>query len=209
MTLEVLLSAAAILAAGWAAHAGLLYRRLTAVRHDPLSGLLTRDGWSRRARRIIRRPNAAVILLDLDGFKQINDRYGHAAGDAVIAATGERLAAWCGRAGVAGRLGGDEFVIAIAADSRLEEALTVLRAALVQPVEYDGKVLRPGASLGVVRVADLVEPTLSQALGAADRAMYRDKGRGRRGRRRPLLAPIAGVIRRTIAPLAETFGKAA
>ncbi|MGW7603173.1 GGDEF domain-containing protein [Streptomyces antimycoticus] len=207
--LDALLPAAAIPAAGWAAHAVLLHRRLTAVRHDPLSGLLTRDGWSRRARRIIRRPNAAVILLDLDGFKQINDRYGHAAGDAVIAATGERLAAWCGRTGIAGRLGGDEFVIAVAADSPLEDTLTELRTALAQPVEHDGKLLRPGASLGVARVADLAEPTLSKALGAADRAMYRDKGRGRRGRRRPVLAPIAGAIRRTMAPLAGTFGKAA
>ncbi|MFI9588261.1 GGDEF domain-containing protein [Streptomyces sp. NPDC052236] len=174
----------AVLAAGWAVHAGLLYRRLTRTRRDPLTGLLTRAGWTRRARRITAHRNAAVVLIDLDRFKRINDRVGHAAGDAILAATGDRLAAWCGR-GAAGRLGGDEFVVALVDNGDLDQRLAELRTLLCQPVEHDGQLLKVGASIGVARLADLPTATLSAALGAADAAMYRAKGRGRRGRRLP------------------------
>ncbi len=89
-----------VLAGGWALHASRLYRRLDRSCRDPLTGLWTRDGWGRRAERIIaRRPRAAVLLADLDGFKPVNDVHGHAAGDAVLAAAGERLTAWCGAHG--------------------------------------------------------------------------------------------------------------
>lgn len=76
-----------LLAGGWALHAHRLYQRLHRVRKDPLTGLLTREGWSRAADRVIRRHyRATVLLADLDGFKAVNDRHGHDAGDAVLAA---------------------------------------------------------------------------------------------------------------------------
>lgn len=184
-----------VLAAGWALHASRLYRRLDRSRRDPMTGLWTRDGWTRRAERIIRRrPRAAVILLDLDGFKPVNDVHGHAAGDAVLAAAGERLTAWCGAHGVAGRLGGDEFVVVVDDDAHLDDRLADLAELLRQPVEHQGVRLSVGASIGAARLAVLPESTLTAALKAADQAMYQAKGRTRRGRRLPL-APAFAVLR--------------
>ncbi|GAA5216939.1 GGDEF domain-containing protein [Streptomyces thinghirensis] len=183
-----------VLATGWALHASRLYRRLDRSRHDPLTGLWTRDGWTRRAERTIaRHPRAAVLLADLDGFKPVNDVHGHAAGDAVLAAAGERLTAWCGTHGVAGRLGGDEFVAVIDDDARLDDRLADLAKLLRQPVEHQGVTLTVSASIGAARLAALTEPTLSSALTAADQAMYRVKGRARRGRL--LLAPAFAALR--------------
>ncbi|MCX4682585.1 GGDEF domain-containing protein [Streptomyces sp. NBC_01433] len=182
------------LAAGWALHVHRLHRRLDRSRHDPLTGLWTRDGWTRRAERTIRRPRAAVLLADLDGFKAVNDVHGHAAGDAVLAAAGERLTVWCGAHGTAGRLGGDEFVAVVEDDGRLDDRLADLAELLRQPVEHQGVTLRVGASIGAARLATLPEPTLTAALKAADQAMYRAKGRTRRGRRL-LLAPAFAVLR--------------
>ncbi|WP_329564537.1 GGDEF domain-containing protein (plasmid) [Streptomyces uncialis] len=189
----------AALAAGWAAHARRLHQRLHRLRHDPLTGLLTRDGWTRTAHRILsRHPRAVVVLSDLDGLKAVNDRYGHDAGDALIAATGERLARWCGGHGVAGRLGGDEMVAVLRDDGDLPQRLDELARLLRQPVDHLGVSLPAGASLGAARLAALPEATLSAALKTADAEMYAVKGRGRRGRRtRPALA----AARRLAAPL--------
>ncbi|MCF3960393.1 GGDEF domain-containing protein [Streptomyces fuscigenes] len=167
---------------GWALHGSLLARRLSTARRDPLTGLHTRGGFTARAERIIRRsPGAVAVLVDLDDFKQINDHHGHAAGDAVIAATGLRLASWVSRHGVAARLGGDEFAALVTAESRTA-GLPALTAALCRPVLYDGRVLPVSASLGVCRLTDLALPRLTDALSAADAAMYVAKGHGRRNR---------------------------
>ncbi|WP_405393506.1 GGDEF domain-containing protein [Streptomyces sp. NBC_01102] len=199
---------APLLAGGWALHAHRLYRRLHRVRRDPLTGLLTRDGWSRAADRIIRRHrDAAVLLADLNGFKSVNDRHGHDAGDAVLAAAGERLTAWCGKNAVAGRLGGDEFVAVLADDARLPDRLADLAELLRQPVAHGGEQLRVGASIGAARLAELDTPTLTAALKAADSAMYRVKGRTRGGRR--LLVPALAAARRLPAALAHRFRLAA
>jgi diguanylate cyclase (GGDEF)-like protein len=178
----VVLTAAAV-GSGWAMHAIVLTRRLTAARHDPLSGLLTRDGWTRQARRIVRSPRSVVLLCDLDGFKPINDRFGHSAGDAVLAATGNRLATWCDTGGLAGRFGGDEFVAILPDDAHLPQRVAELHALLRQPVNIGDRTVQVSASIGVARLADFEDPSLSAALGAADGEMYRHKGRGRRGRR--------------------------
>lgn len=193
-----------LLAGGWALHAHRLYQRLHRVRKDPLTGLLTREGWSRAADRVIRRHDRATVLLaDLDGFKAVNDRHGHDAGDAVLAAAGERLTAWCGKHGVAGRLGGDEFVAVLADDARLPDRLADLAELLRQPVAHNGEQLRVGASIGSARLAELDTPTLAAALKTADTAMYRIKGRTRGGRR--LLVPALAAARRLPASLAHRF----
>ncbi|WP_329583742.1 GGDEF domain-containing protein [Streptomyces sp. NBC_01361] len=197
-----------LLAGGWALHAIRLYRRLHCVRRDPLTGLLTREGWSRAADRVIRRHRGATVLLaDLNGFKAVNDRHGHDAGDAVLAAAGERLAAWCGRNDVAGRLGGDEFVAVLADDARLRDRLADLAELLRQPVAHNGEQLRVGASIGVARLAELDAPTLAAALKAADTAMYQIKGRTRGGRR--LLVPALAAVRRLPVAIAHRFRLAA
>lgn len=192
--IALLALASLVLAGGWALHASRLYRRLDRVRRDPLTGLWTREPWTRRAERTIRRhPRAALLLADLDGFKPVNDRHGHEAGDAVLAAVGERLTAWCGAHGVAGRLGGDEFVAVVDDDDRLDDRLADLAQLLRQPVDHQGLQLTVGASIGAARLSALPTPDLTAALKAADQAMYRIKGRTRRGRR--LLAPAFAVLR--------------
>jgi diguanylate cyclase (GGDEF)-like protein len=112
---------------------------------DPLTGCLNRRGFEERAGDAIRAAMAenrpvGVIALDLDGFKQVNDSGGHAAGDRVLREVGARLPRAAGRGAVIGRLGGDEFALlldgadegaAIAAAGRLEAALAgVTRASI-------------------------------------------------------------------------------
>ncbi|WP_316748227.1 GGDEF domain-containing protein [Streptomyces herbicida] len=165
---------------GWAVHGGILTRRLASARRDPLTGLHTRAGWTARAEYLIRRhPTTAVLLIDLDHFKTLNDTHGHAAGDAALIATADRLHAWCGRNGTAGRLGGDEFVAAIRHLTASD--LDALTSALHQPLHYDGVSLPLAASVGICPIAELPVPLLTEALAAADAAMYAAKGRGRRG----------------------------
>ncbi|MFJ9961733.1 GGDEF domain-containing protein [Streptomyces avermitilis] len=167
---------------GWAVHGGILGRRLACARRDPLTGLHTRAGWTDRADHLIRRhPNAAVLLVDLDHFKTLNDTHGHAAGDAALVATADRLRTWCGHRGIPGRLGGDEFV-AIVRDLTAAD-LEALTAALHQPLRYDGMSLPLAASVGACPIAELPVSVLTDALAAADAAMYAAKGRGRRGSR--------------------------
>ncbi|MFF8967852.1 GGDEF domain-containing protein [Streptomyces sp. NPDC014995] len=165
---------------GWAVHGGILTRRLACARRDPLTGLHTRAGWTARAEHLIRRhPDAAVLLVDLDHFKTLNDTHGHVVGDAALVATADRMRAWCGRNGTAGRLGGDEFVAVIR--DLTAANLDALTTALHRPLPYDGTSLPLAASVGVCPVAELPVPLLTDALAAADAAMYAAKGRTRRG----------------------------
>lgn len=163
-----------------------LVARLQTGRRDPLTGLATREGWTERAEQLAAAGPATVLFIDLDDFKPVNDRHGHAAGDAVLAAIGRRLADWCGPTGEAGRLGGDEFV-AVVPDTGddLTERVTKLRDVLARPIEVRGRVLRVGASVGAASLDGLAVPTVSAALKTADTEMYRQKRRGRRGRRWP------------------------
>jgi diguanylate cyclase (GGDEF)-like protein len=114
-----------------------------ASRTDPLTGCLNRRGFEEQAERVLAaaaavRREVGVVVLDLDGFKQVNDGAGHAAGDRVLREVGERLLGAAGRGAVVGRLGGDEFALllegageeaASSAADRLEDALAgVIRA---------------------------------------------------------------------------------
>jgi diguanylate cyclase (GGDEF)-like protein len=163
-------------AAGWAVHAAMLTRRLQVSRRDPLTGLPARAAWTRQASRVIRADGSAVILLDLDKFKEANDTYGHAAGDAVLTATADRLRARTYRVGggVCGRLGGDEFAVATRKVPDVAEVLALSRE-LSQPVALSDEVtVGISASIGVAARAEFAG--LSAALGAADAAMYEAKG---------------------------------
>jgi diguanylate cyclase (GGDEF)-like protein len=201
--IETIAAAVGIPAAGWAAHAGLLHRRLLAERRDPLTGMVDRRTWARRTDRMIRKGTAnAVLLCDLDGFKPVNDSFGHDAGDAALIATGARLADFLeGRSTtrpVVTRLGGDEFAAAFSTDD-LPAVRAALAQVLAQPVPWPTGPLRFTASIGVVRTTDLPNPSASTALKAADADMFaRKQSRGRRGRRRhrrqgrPLVALLTG-----------------
>jgi diguanylate cyclase (GGDEF)-like protein len=163
-------------AAGWSAHLVWLRGRLTAARRDPLTGLWTREAFTRRAVRLLRDSRAVVVLADVDHFKQVNDTHGHAAGDALLAATAARLAHYTGPAGVAGRLGGDEFAaVLIDRDGTAADLLAVLGGVLARPAEGIDPAVHTSVSLGWARAADFPGEDLSALLRRADEAMYAAK----------------------------------
>ena len=173
------LLAAALPLAGWAVHTRVLSQRLAAARRDPLTGLLTREGFERAAHHILLRPNVVVLFVDLDDFKDINDVFGHAAGDAALVHTARILTTWTGSRGTVGRLGGDEFVAALACHpAQLASRMDQLAAAL-HDAPCQGVPLPTTASIGAVHVADLPVPSLATAIGAADAALYASKDAGR------------------------------
>ncbi|MCQ8833779.1 GGDEF domain-containing protein [Streptomyces malaysiensis] len=186
------ITAAALPTAGWALTAGLLGRKLYAARHDPLSGLWTRMPWMRRTDRLICRHQAShVLMLDLDGFKPVNDTFGHPAGDAVLRATGARLADFTaqhgGRHTECARLGGDEFVAILTLnDSDVAAFTDGLAHELAHPVPWPDGPLTVTASIGIVAIADVTQPSASTVLKRVDDAMYDvKKARGGRGHRAP------------------------
>ena len=166
-----------------AIYALLLHRQLHQHRHDPLTGLPTRATFYRQARRRLRRdPLATVALLDLNNFKPINDRHGHAAGDYVLAVTADRLRHhFRHKDALVCRLGGDEFAVVYSQHPHLVHAnLLTLTTAMSQPVQLPpsldhGARVEVGASIGAVHLGDIAHPSLSAALHHADGLMYRAK----------------------------------
>lgn len=129
--------------------------QLAQARTCPVTGLPTRAAWTARAREIVAAGPAAALLVDLDAFKPVNDRFGHDAGDAVLAAVGSRLAEWADAEGAeAGRLGGDEFAVILPDASDLPARVARLHAALTRPVRHEGLRLEVGASIGTARTVD-------------------------------------------------------
>jgi diguanylate cyclase (GGDEF)-like protein len=156
---------------------------------DPLTGLGNRAALSAElAARASRGEPYALLLLDLDGFKPVNDVYGHAAGDAVLAEIGRRLAAMAAPCGFAARLGGDEFVLIapvvvtvvgpVPAVRRL--AHDVVRV-VARPVRVGGQDLTVAASVGIAyalpgtRAGTASSMAPHEVLHRADVAMYRAK----------------------------------
>jgi diguanylate cyclase (GGDEF)-like protein len=176
----LLLTTAALPLTGWTVHALALHRRLAAARKDPLTGLLGRPellAYGDRLLRTGRREALRVLLLDADGFKEVNDTYGHAAGDAVLRTIGGRLARWtAGRQALAVRLGGDEFALAtvLPTDSGLAD-IAALREQLQQPLHHDRLTLQLDFSIGIACAADLPGEDTSRILRGADTSMYKVK----------------------------------
>ncbi|MFD0229057.1 GGDEF domain-containing protein [Streptomyces hirsutus] len=195
MSTPVLTAVAAAVAVSWAVHGCWLARRLRTARRDPLTGLWTREAFTRRARWLLRNPHAVVVLADVDRFKQVNDTHGHAAGDALLAATAGRLAHAVGLTGVAGRLGGDEFAaVLIDREGTAEDRFAVLSRVLARPLDTAPEV-HTTVSLGWVRRCDHPGEDLSGLLRRADEAMYaakRGPSRTRRAGLGRLLASVTG-----------------
>lgn len=124
----------------------------------------------------------AVALLDLDGFKSVNDFYGHSVGDRTISAIAAMLVDLCGDSARTYRLGGDEFALAVSgplAGNILEGICRKLLMRLGEPVQVDGINVSLGASIGLAR-STAHEPNLSSILlRQADVAMYVAKARGK------------------------------
>ncbi|MFF9237227.1 GGDEF domain-containing protein [Streptomyces sp. NPDC014801] len=200
------LAAAAPLASGWAWHGMAMRRRLSDARRDPLSGLPTRAVFERRAERALARGPHVVIVMDLDGFKHLNDVFGHAAGDAAIRATAASLTDSLSdrRGGVAARLGGDEFTAAVPLPdpAHLPWLLSGLHGEVTAPFAYQSMTLAVGASIGACLTTALPAPSLSLALRRADEAMYEAKrsGGGWRIADGPALTQTTTAGRRTGRP---------
>jgi diguanylate cyclase (GGDEF)-like protein len=152
--------------------------------HDALTGLANRTLFVRAlesalANRAVGQP-VPVMLMDLDGFKEINDTMGHHTGDAVLSQIGGRLSALMAHEGTVARLGGDEFAFVVpdlASPARVAELAQAIQAEVVRPVEVDGLVLGLRASLGVSMAPDHGEEP-SILMRRADVAMYAAKSAG-------------------------------
>ncbi|MEV0981970.1 GGDEF domain-containing protein [Streptomyces sp. NPDC049915] len=210
----LLLTTAAVPLTGWAVHAVALHKQLAATRKDPLTGLLRRDAYTARARRLLARhgDDTAVVLVDQDHFKAVNDTMGHPAGDAVLAATAARLTAWTGPHAAVGRLGGDEFavVLALPAD-RLEERLAQLVRVLHIPVVLDdGRTVDVAASVGAATPHAVGSRDLTVLQRAADAALYDGKHSGRAAVASPAHATVPSINgRRAGRPGTAVWGRAA
>ncbi|MBM3989776.1 MAG: diguanylate cyclase [Planctomycetes bacterium] len=122
-----------------------------------------------------------VMYFDLDGFKRVNDTYGHEAGDYVLQTTARRLASTLRAGDTVARLGGDEFVLLLPAVAGPDEARKVgekLVAAVGQPIEWQGAALQVSASIGLALYPDDGDEP-ETLLRRADKAMYRAKTDGR------------------------------
>ncbi|MDB5662574.1 MAG: hypothetical protein JWM38_2711 [Sphingomonas bacterium] len=161
--------------------------RLTRMaRNDTLTGLPNRH----RVREILAEAigtsqhsgvPCALLFLDLDGFKPVNDTFGHPIGDAVLRTVGERLSAAVAERGVVGRVGGDEFA-AVLHDGRDRAAVAALGDALIAavsaPYRHDKGEVRIGLSIGVAFAPD-DGTTVEELLLKADLALYTAKSQGR------------------------------
>ncbi|MFI5797202.1 putative bifunctional diguanylate cyclase/phosphodiesterase [Streptomyces sp. NPDC051677] len=164
--------------------------------HDPLTDLPNRALFTRRVQQALsgrrssdRGPalrNTAVLFIDLDGFKAVNDTIGHAAGDELLVQAARRLQDAVRKGDTASRLGGDEFAALIVGDGTRDRAARErhileladrLRLTLSQPYLIDGNEVRVAASIGVA----FAEPGLGagELLRNADLAMYRAKAAGK------------------------------
>jgi len=162
---------------------------------DPLTGLFNRSGFEQRAL-----PEAssnegvqhALLYIDLDHFKQVNDRFGHATGDRLLQMFAARLREAVRSSDVVARLGGDEFVILLSGAGTLQAAEAVADKVLVaasNAFEIEGRDVRVGASIGVSLISGS-ESVLAEAMAEADSLLYRAKAAGR-GRRHSSDMPTA------------------
>src|SRR5690606_30157642 len=122
----------------------------------------------------------AIALLDLDGFKPINDQYGHAIGDGVLCELADRLRRACGNHAIVARLGGDEFAILVPAGSPLlgTGLADHILAALAPPYRIDGRAIGVGAGIGTATWPDH-GGSARDLLEVADRALYAAKAANR------------------------------
>ncbi|HYT91939.1 MAG TPA: GGDEF domain-containing protein, partial [Gemmataceae bacterium] len=153
-----------------------------AATHDSLTGLPNRRGLYDIGAKLIAnpaRPNLVGVLFDLDNFKAVNDRLGHAAGDQVLVMVARRFASYAGNDLIA-RLGGDEFAGLLTTPSThrtcLRPAADQLVRVLAAPIYVNGQQRTSTVSIGLAPVWR--GATLPEVLGRADSAMYRAKSSG-------------------------------
>ena len=159
---------------------------LLAASNDALTGLLNRSAIQAQLGRAIRKARrcgtrVALILLDIDHFKDVNDTLGHDAGDVLLKVTATRLAETVGRDDAVARLGGDEFAIVMSACATKEAASSLggrILDKLATPFRYRGKMLQVKASIGIALFPDHDKGRI-KLLKDADLALYAAKNGGR------------------------------
>jgi diguanylate cyclase (GGDEF)-like protein len=148
---------------------------------DPLLGILNRRGFERELARSLAfmeryGTGATLIYIDLDGFKAVNDRHGHAAGDLLLKAVAATLTAHVRASDLVARLGGDEFAVLM---WHVDETRALAKAMELEAViehaqaPFDGGALSVGASAGIAALKP--DADVAAAIDAADRAMYARK----------------------------------
>jgi diguanylate cyclase (GGDEF)-like protein len=158
---------------------------------DPLTGVFNRRGFDRELRRALAyvkryATRAALFYIDLDGFKPVNDRHGHAAGDAVLKAAAATLMHSVRASDTVARLGGDEFGLILwnLGEADATAKAWALEAAITEAtVDWEGGALAVGASIGFAMLGASAE--LADVLAKADHAMYARKA-ARKGSQLPL-----------------------
>ncbi|WBU65526.1 GGDEF domain-containing protein [Paracoccus aerodenitrificans] len=157
---------------------------------DPLTGLLNRRGFEMALRSVIesrsrpdgQRQEFAVLQIDLDRFKEVNDRFGHAAGDEVLHRTAERLKDVLRDEDRIARVGGDEFTVILPGAScaeTLEQIGERIIAATQQPVRFQQHLCRISASIGGIMSRQLGQLDANRMLAEADTALYAAKNAGK------------------------------
>jgi diguanylate cyclase (GGDEF)-like protein/PAS domain S-box-containing protein len=162
-------------------------RSLHALAHtDTLTGLPNRRHFESALQSAVKRVSrpkcgTALLYLDVDHFKQINDRYGHAVGDAVLVEFARRLSSAVRSSDLVSRLAGDEFTVLlsdVAGEADVEAVVRKIQAAMRPSFELDTVVLQVGTSIGAA-LAEQPEPPPERLLDTADRALYMAKEAGR------------------------------
>ena len=177
---------------------------LELAQHDPLTGLPNRrkfhDQFPRLTADLPLDQFRAVLMLDVDGFKPINDVYGHAFGDLLLREFSERIEEVCGPEGFTARLGGDEFAIVSATLSDKAEAASLARRLLTriqEPFLLENRSVQIGSGIGIA-----VYPedgySASELLRRADIALYRAKTSGRSAFRYFEMEMDASILHRTL-----------
>ena len=158
--------------------------------HDDLTGLanrsrfleLVRDALTDRRDGDHGRAAVSVLYLDLDGFKAVNDSFGHDTGDVLLQVVAARLRACVGTGDVVARLGGDEFAVVILHDEDAGEVVTAtaerIRTLVCEPVQLQGHVLTVGTSIGIATSSVPVGLSVDELISRADAAMYVAKRSG-------------------------------
>jgi diguanylate cyclase len=151
------------------------------VHHDPLTGLPNRVLFAQRLEDAMRDGQFVLIYVDIDDFKEVNDRFGHAGGDELLCAMGGRLKRCLRKGDMLARIGGDEFAILIEGDSEAPQIVADrIRVALRDPFAVHGSSVQVRASMGLVRPgADGHAPTSDDLLRQADISMYAGKRLGK------------------------------
>ena len=156
------------------------------ARHDLLTGLANRLLFSEHVQAAFARGHrdgsSAMLCLDLDRFKAVNDTLGHPAGDALLRAVAERMRACTREGDLVVRLGGDEFAVVQAAASQPTEATALARRlieVLGEPFEIAGQRVEIGVSVGIALAGDIAVHTPEALIKCADLALYRAKAEGR------------------------------